>query len=71
MQAYRVETTVQTDGTLILRHLPFQAGDSIEIIILARSPQLESSSSYPLRGTPIQYIEPTKPVASDDWEATS
>lgn len=24
---------------------------------------------YPLRGLPFSYIDPTKPVAVDDWEA--
>ncbi len=69
MQAYRIETTLQKDGTLTLQHLPFQAGEPIEIIILARSPEVQPSSRYPLRDTSIQYIEPTEPVAQSDWGA--
>ncbi len=69
MQAYRIETTLQKDGTLTLQHLPFQAGEPIEIIILARSPEAQPSSRYPLRGTSIQYNEPTEPVAQSDWGA--
>jgi hypothetical protein len=69
LQAYRIETTLQKDGTLILHHLPFQAGESIEIIILARSPEVQPSSRYPLRGASVQYNEPTEPVAQLDWEA--
>ena len=68
MQAYRVETTLQKDGTVTLHHLPFQAGEPVEIIILARSSEAQSSNRYPLRGTPVQYFDPTEPVAQNDWE---
>lgn len=69
MQAYRIETTLQQDGTVTLHHLPFQAGDPIEIIVLARSHQVKPFNRYPLRGTTVQYIDPTEPVAESDWEA--
>lgn len=68
MQAYRIETTLQKDGTLTLHHLPFQAGESVEIIVLVRSPQAQPAHRYPLRGAPIQYADPTEPVAQNDWE---
>jgi len=70
MQAYRVETTLQQDGTLTLKDLPFQAGEAVEIIILARPSVPSPPNRYPLRGTPISYLEPTEPVAQEDWEAT-
>lgn len=66
MQAYRVETILPEDGTVTLHQLPFQAG---EIIVLARSPQTAAPNRYPLRGTPVEYLEPTVPVAQDDWDA--
>lgn len=69
MQAYRIETTLQKDGTLTLQHLPFQAGEPIEIIILARSSEVQPSNQYSLRGTAIHYAEPTEPVAQSDWGA--
>ena len=68
MQAYRVETTVQQDGTLILDNLPLQAGEAVEVIILIRSSGL-SHTQYALRGTAIHYRDPTEPVALADWEA--
>lgn len=68
MQAYRIETILQQDGALTLRHLPFQAGEPVEIIILARSSEAETSNRYPLRGTSIEYSDPTEPVAQSDWE---
>ncbi len=70
MQAYRVETALQKNGTLTLDHLPFQAGEPVEIIILSRSEEPEQLRSYSLRGTPVQYVHPFEPVAQEDWEAT-
>ncbi|MFL5802417.1 MAG: hypothetical protein ACJ8CR_11850 [Roseiflexaceae bacterium] len=69
MQAYRVETTIQQDGSLIVRHLPLQAGEAVEVIILIRSPRTATQHPYPLRGTQITYHDPTEPVAETDWEA--
>ena len=69
MQAYRVETTLTQDGTLTVSNLPLRAGEAVEIIILVQPPAGVGHPRYPLRGTPIQYLEPTEPVAQADWEA--
>ena len=69
MQAYRQETVIQHDGTLTLRDLPLQAGEKVEVIIIVQPPPAHSQDSYPLRGTPITYVDPTEPVADSDWEA--
>ncbi len=69
MQAYRVETTLEQDGMLMLNNLPFQAGEAVEVIILVRPPVSLGQKRYPLRGKPISYINPTEPVAETDWEA--
>jgi len=29
------------------------------------------NSSYPLRGLPVEYINPTEPIAIDDWDILS
>ena len=71
MQAYRQETTIQHDGTLTLRDLPLQAGEKVEVIIIVQSPQARSPDTYPLRGTPATYVEPTEPIAASDWEAAT
>jgi hypothetical protein len=68
MQAYRQEATIQYDGTLTLRDLPLQAGERVEVIIIVQPP-LQLQNRYPLRGTPITYVDPTEPIASSDWEA--
>jgi hypothetical protein len=69
MQAYRVKTTIQEDGTLTVSQLPLQAGEVVEVIILVQSSTARPQDRYPLRGTPITYIDPTEPVAGADWEA--
>ena len=70
MQAYRVETTLEQDGTLTLSNLPlFRAGEAVEVIILVQPPGVVSHQRYPLRGTSVHYSEPTEPVAQEDWEA--
>jgi hypothetical protein len=68
MQAYRVEKTLIQKGILTLTNLPFQKGETVEVIILhqtACSPHKEMSS---LRGMVLEYIDPTEPVAQEDWE---
>lgn len=69
MQAYHVQTTVANDGSLKLSNLPFPAGESVEVIVLMRPAASPSQNPYPLRGTPVTYINPTEPVAQTDWEA--
>ena len=69
MQAYRVETTVEQDGTLTLSNLPLRAGEAVEVIILVSPPVALNRQRYPLRGLPLRYVDPTEPVAQADWEA--
>lgn len=69
MSVHRVETTLAADGTLTLTNLPFHAGDAVEIIILPRPQKRLEQGHYPLHGKPIQYINPTDPVAEEDWAA--
>ena len=66
MQAYRVETTLEHDGTLTLTNLPLQAGEAVEVIILVRPSAALHQNRYPLRGTPITYRDPPEPVAQSD-----
>jgi hypothetical protein len=66
MLAHRVETTIQSDQTLILENLPFHSGELVEVIILSRSQSLPHSNQYSLRGTPIEYIDPAEPIAESD-----
>ena len=68
MTAHRIEATLTEDATLVLHDLPFHAGESVDVIILARPAQRPSGQRYPLHGTPIRYERPADPVAPGDWE---
>lgn len=69
METFRVDTTLTKDGTLTLSDLPFQAGDSVEVIIVPRTAASDVQNRHSLRGKVIQYENPTEPVAQEDWEA--
>ena len=69
MDAYRVETVLKQDGTLQLNGLPWQAGAPVEVIMLGQSSARRSGNLYPLRGTPVIYVNPLEPVDEDEWDA--
>jgi hypothetical protein len=69
MDAYRVETVLKQDGTLQLSGLPWQAGAPVEVIVLGQSSPSRSGNSYPLRGTPVTYVNPFEPVEEEQWDA--
>ena len=69
METFRLDTRLTQDGTLILSDLPFQAGDSVEVIIVPRTSAPAEQNAYPLRGKVLHYANPTAPVAQEDWEA--
>ncbi len=74
INAHKLETVLSENGTLILQGLPFQAGESVEVIILGKSSQIPSKpvledNSCPLKGSIIFYDEPFEPaVLLEDWE---
>jgi len=69
MEAYRVEKMVEANGVLHLHALPFREGEMVEVIVLTREDKVQKSAPSPLRGTVIEYVEPTEPVAQNDWES--
>lgn len=72
MQAHRAETTVSEDGAIMLRNVPFRSGESVEVIVLpfvGAATFVSAGSRYPLRGTPVTFLDPTEPVADADWDA--
>ena len=70
MNAHRVETVISQDRAVILKDLPFRAGELVEVIILQCASQQSEVDRYPLRGTPVKYINPTEPVAHEDWSVS-
>ena len=67
MQAYRIEMILAQDGIITLNDLPFQEGETVEVIVLPFPSPMQDG--YPLRGKPVAYLEPAEPVACEDWEA--
>ena len=70
MEALRVKTTLQQNGTLLLNNLPLRAGQAIEVIILIQPQPQAAAERYALRGTPVTYIDPLEP-AEPGWEAVT
>ena len=71
MQTYRVEVTIADNGTLLINNLPFQAGDKVEVVVRSRNPKVAKTKRYPLRGTPIRYLNPFESVAENAWDVLS
>lgn len=67
MNAHRVETVVGQNRTVVLEELPFQAGDAVVVTVSHCSSNCNEKDRYPLRDTPIEYTDPTEPVASGAW----
>jgi hypothetical protein len=79
MNAYKIETTLSEDGSLILKDLPFNMGAAVEVIILEKSlNQAEKAvvephepNLYSLRGKVLHYEDPFEPaVPAEDWEVS-
>ena len=70
MKAYRVEKQIAANGELKLSALPFQEGDKVEVIILSHGIGSYSGTPSPLRGKVIEYLEPTEPVAEEEFRLT-
>lgn len=64
-----METVITEDGHLSLDHLPFRAGQTVEVILLPLCARVVPADGTGLQGTVLQHQRPTDPVAEDDWEA--
>lgn len=67
MNTHRVETTVGQDKTVLLKNLPFDVGESVEVVVFRCVSKINEDDRYPLRGTTVKYIDPTEPVVPGDW----
>ena len=63
--AHQIEAVLSEDGKLLLDHLPFRAGQTVEVIILQAACPTPLGQS--LRGTVLRYDQPTESVAEGDW----
>lgn len=71
-QTYQIETTVQSDGTLILKDLPFKQGESVEIFIRAQQHSPAERRPYGLAAgefiVPSDFDEPLSEELLRDFE---
>jgi hypothetical protein len=68
MLTHRIKVTIEKDRKLTLEDLPFHSGEVVEVMISSQAQAISEQNEYPLRGTALQYLNPTEPVAEDDWE---
>ena len=66
MSIHVSETTVDPQGRVILDHLPFRPGETVEVVI--RSHETSPREPGDLKGSVLRYDDPFEPVATDDWE---
>lgn len=67
--AHRIEAVLTEDGKLLLDHLPFRAGQKVDVIILSAAVPAVPPTDFPLRGMVLRYDDPTIPVAEEEWSA--
>jgi hypothetical protein len=68
--AHRFEAVLSEDGKLSLEHLPFRAGQTVEVIVLPAATRVTPQPPESLRGSVLKYDRPFDPaVPEDDWEA--
>lgn len=66
---HRVETVVQSHGTIHLEGLPLNEGEKVEVIIHKKRAPKNGENAYPLRGTPYSYEDPFSSLISlEDWK---
>ena len=70
MNTHWATATVGKKGELVLENLPFQPGQSVEVLVLVkRSLPAEPANNH--LGSVLKYEDPCEPVASEDWDALS
>ncbi len=70
MQSHHLKAVVSENNALTFEKLPFAVGETVEVIVTLTSSQPNGDNPYPLRGTKMQYHNPTNPVAESDWQAS-
>lgn len=68
MNSHRLEIALTENGKITLDNLPFQAGETVEIVISLQQKISSPHNSFPLEGSVSYYHDPFEPVAEDEWE---
>jgi hypothetical protein len=61
------ETTVDEHGEVVLKDLPFEPGQPVEVLVVSKTPASRAAGS--LRDSVLEFHGPFEPVASEDWDA--
>lgn len=69
MHSLHTKATIGINGDLHINSLPFSAGETVEVIVISSAMHQKSGATYPLRNTPVVYIDPFEPVCETDWES--
>jgi hypothetical protein len=69
VQAHWRETTVFEHGELILKGLPFDPGQPVEVLVISKPVGLTTDVGRSLRDSVLEFREPLEPVAGEDWDA--
>jgi hypothetical protein len=69
MQSHWRHTTVGEHGELVLEGLPFEAGQPVEVLVIAKDTGKRTTGDRSLRDSVLEYFEPFEPVAGEDWDA--
>lgn len=63
MNAHRIETIVGDGRTIVLKDLPFDEGEEIEVIVLEKKNAAKIEKASLLQGTLLKYDEPFESVS--------
>jgi hypothetical protein len=69
MVAHKFDLTVGQDRTLLVKDVPFDPGEQVEVIVMEHAKGGATDRWRALQGSVIRYERPADPVGEDDWEA--
>src|SRR5512138_3785105 len=67
MKVVKVKIVVTDDGKIVIDDLPVKSGQEVEVTIRIPEPV---AATFPLRGLPVRYVDPFRPVDDDEWDAS-
>jgi hypothetical protein len=69
VQAHWTETTVGEHGELVLKDLPFAAGQRVEVLVVLKTAGSTTVGERSLRDSVLEFHDPLEPVGGQDWDA--
>lgn len=69
MQAEWRETTVGEHGEVVVEGLPFDPGQTVEVLVISKSPLPIKGADRTLHNSVLEYRDPLEPIADEDWDA--